>query len=96
MPQGLVAASVLSGGRIVRLTRSRIVRLIRRCTPFDLTHAEDDAVIWLALAVSQSQLGRLDPAVAARALQVLDNDEDIDIWEYEGSATVRRRRRGIT
>ena len=68
---------------------------------FDLSDAEDNAakddatVIWLALAVSQSQLGRLDPAVAARALQVLDNDEGIDIWRYEGPAAVRRRRRGI-
>ena len=68
---------------------------------FDLSDAEDDAaeddaaVIWLALAVSQSQLGRLDPAVAARALQVLDNDEGMDGWRYEGPVAVRRRRRGI-
>ena len=45
--------------------------------------------------MSQSQLGRLDPAVAARALQVLDNDEGIDIWRYEGPAAVRRRCCGI-
>jgi hypothetical protein len=62
----------------------------------DLIDTEDDAaIIWLALAVSQSQLGRLDPAVAARALQVLDNDEGMDIWRHEGPAAVRRRRRGI-
>jgi hypothetical protein len=51
-----------------------------------------DPVIWLALAASQSRLGRLDPAVARRALQVIDNGEDIARWHDEGPRAVARRR----
>lgn len=44
-----------------------------------------EAVAWLALAVCQSELGRLDPAVADRAVRIIDNDEGMDGWREAGT-----------
>jgi hypothetical protein len=58
--------------------------------------SSDDAVIvWVALAVTQSKLGRLDPAVAARALQLIDNGGDLDRWAEAGPKKVAQRRAAL-
>jgi len=58
---------------------------------------EDEAVvIWLALAVTQSKLGRLDPAVAGRALQIIDSGADTDRWaEEEGPKKAAQRQAAL-
>jgi hypothetical protein len=52
---------------------------------------DDGPVIWLALAVTQSKIGRLDPAVAARALQVIDEGEGMSRWREQGPKMTTRR-----
>lgn len=52
---------------------------------------DDGAVVWLALAVTQSRLGRLDPTVQARALDVIDNDIGLDRWAEEPKLLAKRR-----
>src|SRR5262249_1831234 len=50
------------------------------------------AVCILALAVTQSKIGRLDPEVRSRALAVLDNGADLAIWEREDPKSLPKRR----
>jgi hypothetical protein len=49
------------------------------------------ARVWLALAATQSKLGRLEERVKARALEVIDSREDLAAWRAEDPATRRRR-----
>ena len=51
-----------------------------------------DPVVWLALAASESLLGRLDPALARRAVKLIDDEEDIREWREQGAKAVARRR----
>lgn len=50
-------------------------------------------VIWLALAVTQWKHGCLLPELLTRALQVIDNGEGLDLWEDEGPALLKARRK---
>ena len=53
---------------------------------------ESDGVALLALAVTQSKLGRLDPDIRDRALAVLDRGADLETWERDNPKLVSRRR----
>lgn len=53
---------------------------------------ECGAVCILALAVTQSKIGRLDPDVRSRALAVVDNGADLAIWERENPKSLPKRR----
>jgi hypothetical protein len=63
----------------------------------DYPDQEDPGTVaWLALALSQYELGRLDPAVAERAIQIIDSGADVAIWEAdERGRTFARRRRAV-
>lgn len=51
-------------------------------------------LLWLALAAAQHQVGRLQPAVRDKALDVIDSGADLDGWMADaGAAAVARRRR---
>jgi hypothetical protein len=52
-------------------------------------------VTWLALAVSQSKLGRLDPAVASTALQIIATGEGLEPWHEHGAKALERRRAAL-
>jgi hypothetical protein len=52
---------------------------------------ESDGVALLALAVTQSKLGRLDPDIRDRALAVLDRGADLEMWEHDNPKLVPRR-----
>ncbi|MFN8518640.1 MAG: hypothetical protein U0667_04425 [Chloroflexota bacterium] len=56
---------------------------------------EADGVALLALAVTQSKLGRLDPAIRARAIAVLDRGADLDAWERDAPKLAARRRTAL-
>jgi hypothetical protein len=57
---------------------------------------DDDAVIvWVALALTQRRLGRLDPAVADRAVTLIDTGGDLWRWEEEGPKKVAQRRAAL-
>ena len=53
---------------------------------------ESDGIALLALAVTQSKLGRLDPDIRDRALSVLDSGADLEVWERENSKLLPKRR----
>jgi hypothetical protein len=56
-----------------------------------LDDPDDGPVVWLALAVCQSRIGRLDPAVAERALQVISSGEGMSRWREQCPATEAKR-----
>jgi hypothetical protein len=53
---------------------------------------ESDGVALLALAVTQSKLGRLDPGIRDQALAVLDRGADLEMWEHDNPKLLRKRR----
>ena len=55
-----------------------------------LEASEDIAV--LALAVTQSTLGRLDPHIRDRALAVIDRGADLEVWEQDNPKLLPKRR----
>jgi hypothetical protein len=53
---------------------------------------ETDGVALLALAVTQSTLGRLDPDIQVQALAAVDRGGDLDTWEEENPRLLAKRR----
>jgi hypothetical protein len=53
---------------------------------------EPEGVGLLAFAVTQSKLGRLDPAIRDRALAVIDRGADLTTWERDNPKLLGRRR----
>jgi hypothetical protein len=53
---------------------------------------ERNGIAWLALAVTQSKIGRLDPDIRNRALAVLDRGADLEVWTQENPKLVAKRR----
>jgi hypothetical protein len=53
---------------------------------------EPDGIALLAFAITQSTLGRLDPATRDKALAVLDRGADLDEWERENPKQLPKRR----
>jgi hypothetical protein len=54
--------------------------------------ADEEPVLWLALAATQSRHGRLTDEVRARALEVIDSGRDLVRWEALGPGPVAERR----
>lgn len=52
---------------------------------------DEVAVLWLALAAAQSQLGRLEAEIRDRALAVIDSGEDLTRWQALGPELVAAR-----
>lgn len=61
-------------------------------------HLGDDEkpVMWLALAAAQTQLGRLDDTVKARALAVIDGGIGLGLWEEAGPRELARRKAALS
>lgn len=57
--------------------------------------ADEEHVLWLALAATQSQLGRLDEQVKARALEVIDTGRGLELWEQAGAKELARRKAAL-
>jgi len=53
---------------------------------------ESDSVGRIALAVTQSKLGRLEPDVRDRALAIIDAGADLAVWELENPKLLSKRR----
>jgi len=53
---------------------------------------ESDGVALLALAVTQSKLGRLDPDIRDRALAAIDRGADLEMWERDNPKLLSKRR----
>jgi hypothetical protein len=50
---------------------------------------------WLALAATQSRLGRLEDRVRDKALKIIDSGEDLAAWGQPGPTFLRRRRAAL-
>jgi hypothetical protein len=61
-----------------------------------LDDPDDGPAVWLALAWSQSKLGRLDERVLNEAIAVLDTGADLRRWSEAGPHVVRRREAVLT
>jgi ribosomal 50S subunit-recycling heat shock protein len=57
-----------------------------------LDDPEEGRAILIALAVTQSKIGRLDPAIRDRALAAIDSGGDLDTWEQENPKLLPKRR----
>ncbi|WP_214318491.1 hypothetical protein [Nonomuraea sediminis] len=60
-----------------------------------LDDPEDGPVVRLALAWTQSKLGRLDPQIRDRALRVIDEGEGLELWAEQGDKLLTRRRAAL-
>jgi hypothetical protein len=56
---------------------------------------EDGVHIWLALAATQTQLGRLEDRVRDRALAIIDAGADLRLWQEDSPEDVPARRRAL-
>jgi hypothetical protein len=56
-----------------------------------LRDPDDAPSVWLALAVTQSKLGRLDPVVCAQALAAIDTGTDLVRWAADPGLATKRR-----
>jgi hypothetical protein len=56
---------------------------------------EDGVQIWLSLAATQSQLGRLEERVRDRAVAIIDGGADLARWEEDAPEDVAARRRAL-
>lgn len=54
--------------------------------------AEEGPVFWLALAATQTNVGRLEDSVKARALEVIDGESHLARWHDDPKAQQKRRR----
>jgi hypothetical protein len=58
----------------------------------DLDDPEEGTVLLIALAVTQSTIGRLDPAIRDRALAAIDRGADLATWAQENPKLLSKRR----
>jgi hypothetical protein len=58
--------------------------------------ADEEHVLWLALAAAQSKLGRLDDDVKARALDVIDTGRGLQLWEEAGPKELAKRNAALS
>jgi len=56
---------------------------------------ECGGVCTIALAVTQSKIGRLNPGICTRALAAIDNGADLVTWERENPKLVAKRRAAL-
>lgn len=57
---------------------------------------EDEAhVLWLALAAAQAEVGRLEDHVKAVALDVIDSDRGLELWEEAGPKELAKRKAAL-
>jgi hypothetical protein len=54
-----------------------------------------DTRVWLGLAATQTQLGRLEERVKTKAVELIDSGADLAAWDEADAATRRRRRAAL-
>lgn len=60
-------------------------------------HLSDDEahVLWLALAAAQAVLGRLDPIVRGRAIEVIEGEVGLELWAEAGPKELAKRKTAL-
>ena len=56
----------------------------------DLDDSDEGPTVWIALAVTQSKIGRLSARVRERALAAIDNGEGLDRWREDPKLLAKR------
>lgn len=56
----------------------------------------DRHLLWLALAAAQSELGRLDDTVKARAVEIIEQGVGLESWAEAGPSELASRRKALT
>ncbi|MDF1597237.1 MAG: hypothetical protein P1T08_14255 [Acidimicrobiia bacterium] len=56
-----------------------------------LDDPDEGPVFWIALAFTQSKIGRLNTAIRDRALQAIDNGEGLHLWEDDAGLLTKRK-----
>lgn len=56
-----------------------------------LDDPDEGPVFWMALAFTQSKVGRLNTAIRDRALQAIDNGEGLQLWEDDAGLLSKRK-----
>lgn len=56
---------------------------------------DEGPVFWLALAATQHKLGRLEPRVKEKALQVLNEERGLTRWREAGPRAMKRRQASL-
>ena len=54
-----------------------------------------DTRVWLGLAATQTQLGRLEERVKTKAVEIIGSGADLAAWDEADAATRRRRRAAL-
>lgn len=54
--------------------------------------ADEEHLLWLALAAAQTQVGRLDDEVKTRALEVIDEGRGLELWAEAGPKQLAKRK----
>jgi Domain of unknown function (DUF4259) len=57
--------------------------------------ADEAHVLWLALAAAQSKLGRQGEEIKARALEVIDTERGLELWQEAGPKELRKRKNAL-
>lgn len=68
---------------------SRVIASYSRLDP------DEEHILWLALASSQSSLGRLDAEVKSRALEIIDAGRGLELWEQAGPKELAKRKAAL-
>jgi Domain of unknown function (DUF4259) len=63
----------------------------RILSEYEHLDADEDHVLWLALAAAQTQVGRLDDEVKAQALAVIHEGRGLELWEEAGAKELAKR-----
>jgi hypothetical protein len=75
-----VAADVRDEYRELLIQRVPDDEATRRVLESRTGLGEEEPTLWLALAAAQHLVGRLDETVKARALELIDSGEGLDLW----------------
>jgi hypothetical protein len=62
----------------------------------DFDDPDEGPVLWIAFAVTQSKIGRLDSAIRDKALDAIEAGADLARWEEENPKSVTKRRKVFT
>lgn len=61
----------------------------------DTLGPDEEHLLWLALAAAQSQVGRLQPEIRDRALEVIESERGLELWVEAGPKALARRRAAL-
>ncbi len=78
--------SALEDGLSDEAARERVLTGFARA----LTDPDEGPVVWLALALTQWQLGRLDPETQREAVSIIDSGRGLARWQEQGGNAVLR------